>query len=50
MGGLTERLETIIPYDPDHTRLERLRIPIEVQNHGGMNRRTSLFQELLQIM
>ncbi|KAJ1461910.1 hypothetical protein M885DRAFT_507102 [Pelagophyceae sp. CCMP2097] len=50
LGGLSERLQTIIPFDPDRTTLERLRIPIEVENHQGMNRRTSLFQELLAVM
>ena len=50
LGGLTPRLPVTLPFEPEHTTLSRLRIPIEVVNQGGMLRRTSLFQELLAVM
>lgn len=50
LGGLSSRLSTVIPFEPERTTLARLRVPIEVMNDNGMNRRTSLFQELLSVM
>lgn len=44
-GGLSERFPSVIPYEVETTTLARLRLPIE-----GVDKRTSLFQELLAVM
>lgn len=49
-GGLSDRFETVIPFDPDRTTLKQLRPAIEVKNDRGMNRRTPLFQHFLATM
>ena len=49
-GGLTPRLDATIPFTPEKTTFERLRIPIETVNVKGMLRRTALFQEILAVM
>ena len=47
-GGLTERMPELIEFDPEITTFEDLRVKIEVCFDRGMNRRTSLYQEILQ--
>lgn len=49
-GGLTPRLDATIPFTPEKTTFERLRIPIETVSVKGMLRRTALFQEILAVM
>ena len=44
-GGLTPRLDATIPFTPEKTTFERLRIPIETVNVKGMLRRQHYFQD-----
>eukprot|EP00629_Pelagomonadales_sp_RCC1024_P012459 CAMPEP_0119273938 /NCGR_PEP_ID=MMETSP1329-20130426/11167_1 /TAXON_ID=114041 /ORGANISM="Genus nov. species nov., Strain RCC1024" /LENGTH=202 /DNA_ID=CAMNT_0007274199 /DNA_START=169 /DNA_END=774 /DNA_ORIENTATION=- len=50
MGGMSDRLPTVLPLDPERTTFASLRSPIETWNNDGMLRRTALFQELLAVM
>ena len=48
-GGLSERYAELVEFDPERDTLESLRVKIEVTTDRGMNRRTALFQEMLQV-
>ena len=50
VGGLSERYEEQLEFDPDTTTLEELRFKVETVFDRGMNRRTRIFQELHQVM
>mmetsp|Transcript_23496 Transcript_23496/g.72276 ORF Transcript_23496/g.72276 Transcript_23496/m.72276 type:complete len:236 (+) Transcript_23496:28-735(+) len=49
-GGLGERLETMLPFDPAETTLRQLRHPIQEFRDDGTMRRSPMYQAFLATM